>query len=76
MMTLLALAAKANGRVAIYRDHNVAHLGKNARGQMAVPRIDLNPVMRFVAAYRSRRKTGGDAAARPSLLLPRQQARR
>lgn len=51
MMTFLALAAKANWPVATYHDHAVAHLGKNQRGQMAVTRIDLNPVVRFDTGF-------------------------
>ncbi len=47
MMTFLALAAKAKWPVAGYRDHAVAHLGKNPKGQMSVTRIDLHPVVRF-----------------------------
>lgn len=47
MMTFLALAAKAGWPVAEYRDHAVARLGKNPRGQMSVTRIDLHPVVRF-----------------------------
>jgi organic hydroperoxide reductase OsmC/OhrA len=51
MMTFLALAAKAGWPVAGYHDHAVAHLGKNARGQMSVTRIDLHPVVRFDAGF-------------------------
>lgn len=51
MMTFLALAAKANWPVASYHDHAVAHLGKNARGQMSVTRIDLHPVVRFDTGF-------------------------
>lgn len=51
MMTFLALAAKANWPVATYHDHAVAHLGRNARGQMAVTRIDLNPVVRLDTGF-------------------------
>lgn len=47
LMTFLALAAKSKWPVAEYRDHAVAHLGKNAKGQMSVVRIDLHPVVRF-----------------------------
>lgn len=47
MMTFLALAAKAGWPVASYRDHAVAHLGKNAKGRMSVTRIDLHPVVGF-----------------------------
>jgi organic hydroperoxide reductase OsmC/OhrA len=47
MMTFLALAAKAKWPVAGYHDYAVAHLGKNAKGQMSVTRIDLHPVVRF-----------------------------
>lgn len=49
MMTFLALAAKAGWPVAGYRDHAVAHLGKNPAGQMSVTRIDLHPVVQFDA---------------------------
>ncbi len=51
MMTFLALAAKAEWPVASYHDHAVAHLGKNAKGQMSVTRIDLHPVVRFDAGF-------------------------
>lgn len=51
MMTFLALAAKAGWPVASYHDHAVAHLGKNARGQMSVTRIDLHPVVRFDTGF-------------------------
>jgi organic hydroperoxide reductase OsmC/OhrA len=51
MMTFLALAAKAGWPVAGYRDRAVAHLGKNARGRMAVTRIDLHPEVDFDAGF-------------------------
>jgi len=51
MMTFLALAAKAGWPVASYHDHAVAHLGKNARGQMCVTRIDLHPQVRFDTGF-------------------------
>ncbi len=51
MMTFLALAAKAGWPVASYHDHAIAHLGKNAKGQMAVTRIDLHPVVRFDTGF-------------------------
>lgn len=51
MMTFLALAAKAGWPVASYFDHAVAYLGKNARGQMAVTRVDLHPVVRFDTGF-------------------------
>ena len=51
MMTFLALCAKAGWPVASYYDHAKAHLGKNARGQMSVTRIDLNPVVRFDTGF-------------------------
>ncbi len=51
MMTFLALAAKAGWPVASYRDHAVAHLGKNPRGQMSVTRIDLHPVVGFSGGF-------------------------
>lgn len=51
MMTFLALAAKAGWPVAGYSDRAVAHLGKNARGQMSVTRIDLHPVVRFDTGF-------------------------
>lgn len=47
MLTFMALAAKAKWPVAVFRDHAVAHLGKNPGGQMAVTRIDLNPQVQF-----------------------------
>lgn len=51
MMTFLALAAKVGWPVASYRDHAVAHLGKNAKGQTCVTRIDLHPVVRFDSGF-------------------------
>lgn len=51
MMTFLALAAKASWPVASYYDYAVAHLGKNASGQMSVTRIDLHPVVRFDTGF-------------------------
>ncbi|QGX97466.1 OsmC family peroxiredoxin [Roseovarius faecimaris] len=51
MMTFLALAAKAGWPVASYHDYAVAHLGKNARGQMSVTQIDLHPVVRFDTGF-------------------------
>ena len=51
MLTFLALAAKAKWPVASYFDYAVAHLGKNARGQMSVTRIDLHPVVRFDTGF-------------------------
>ncbi len=51
MMTFLALAAKAGWPVASYHDRAVAHLGKDARGRMAVTRIDLHPVVRFDSGF-------------------------
>lgn len=47
MMTFLALAAKVGWPVASYRDHAVANLGKNPKGQMSVTRVDLHPVVGF-----------------------------
>lgn len=51
MMTFLALAAKAKWPVASYYDRAVAHLGRNARGQMSVTRVDLHPVVRFETGF-------------------------
>ncbi|WP_428645443.1 OsmC family protein [Roseibium sp.] len=51
MMTFLALAAKAKWPVASYHDHAVAHLGKNAKGQMSITRVDLHPVVRFDTGF-------------------------
>ena len=51
MMTFLALAAKANWPVATYYDCAVAHLGKNAKGQRSVTRVDLHPVVRFDTGF-------------------------
>ncbi len=51
MMTFLALAAKARWPVAGYSDNAVAHLGKNAAGQMSVTRIDLYPEVTFDAGF-------------------------
>ena len=47
MLTFMALASKAKWPVAGFRDHAVAHLGKNPRGQMSVTRIDLHPQVQF-----------------------------
>ena len=51
MMTFLALAAKARWPVASYQDHAAVHLGKNAKGQMSVTRVDLHPVVRFDTGF-------------------------
>ena len=51
MMTFLALCAKAGWPVASYHDYAEAHRGKNAKGQMSVTRIDLNPVVRFDTGF-------------------------
>jgi organic hydroperoxide reductase OsmC/OhrA len=51
MMTFLALAAKAKWPVLSFQDRAVAHLGKNARGQMSVTRIDLHPVVSFDSGF-------------------------
>ncbi|WP_120501433.1 OsmC family protein [Roseovarius sp. EL26] len=51
MMTFLALATKANWQVASYHDYAVAHLGKNAKGQMSVTKVDLHPVVRFDTGF-------------------------
>ena len=51
MMTFLALCAKAGWPVASYHDYAEAHLGKNAKGQMSVTRIELNPVVRFDTGF-------------------------
>ena len=77
MMTFLALAAKAGWPVASYHDYAVAHLGKNAKGQMSVTRIDLHPVVRFDTGFSVERGGDGkDAGPRASLLLHRQHAGR
>jgi organic hydroperoxide reductase OsmC/OhrA len=51
MMTFLALSAKAGWPVASYHDYAEAHLGKNAKGQMSVTRIDMHPVVRFDTGF-------------------------
>lgn len=51
MMTFLALSAKVGWPVASYHDYAEAHLGKNAKGQMSVTRIDLHPVVRFDTGF-------------------------
>ncbi|TVM07019.1 OsmC family protein [Vreelandella aquamarina] len=51
MMTFLALAAKAGWPVARYHDQATAELGKNAKGQMSVTRIDLHPHVHFDAGF-------------------------
>jgi len=51
MMTFLALAAKAEWPVASYQDTATAHLGRNAKGRMAVTRVDLHPVVRFDTGF-------------------------
>jgi organic hydroperoxide reductase OsmC/OhrA len=51
MMTFLALSAKAGWPVATYHDYAEAHLGRNAKGQMSVTRIDLHPVVRFDTGF-------------------------
>jgi organic hydroperoxide reductase OsmC/OhrA len=45
------LAAKTKWPVASFTDHAVAHLGKNAKGQMSVTKIDLHPVVEFDAGF-------------------------
>ena len=47
MLTFMALASKAKWPVAVFRDHAVAYLGKNPKGQMSVTRIDLHPQVQF-----------------------------
>ncbi|MFT5550165.1 MAG: organic hydroperoxide reductase OsmC/OhrA [Candidatus Azotimanducaceae bacterium] len=47
LMTFLALAAKVKWPVASFSDHAVAHLGKNAKSQMSVTKIDLHPTVEF-----------------------------
>ena len=51
MMTFLALAAKVKWPVASYEDKAEAFLGKNAKGQMAVVKIRLNPVVQFSEGF-------------------------
>ena len=51
MMTFLALAAKTKWPVSSYKDHAVAHLGKNSKKQMVVNRIDLNPLVEFDSGF-------------------------
>jgi organic hydroperoxide reductase OsmC/OhrA len=51
MITFLALSAKAGWPVASYYDHATAYLGKNAKGQMSVTRIELSPVVRFDTGF-------------------------
>lgn len=51
MMTFLALATKAGWPVTSFRDHAVAHLGKNTQGQMSVTRVDLHPEVMFEAGF-------------------------
>ena len=47
MMTFLALAAKMKWPVSSYEDKADAVLGKNSKGQMAVTKITLHPVVGF-----------------------------
>ena len=47
MMTFLALAVKAKWPVISYTDKADATLGKNPKGQMAVTKIVLHPVVQF-----------------------------
>ena len=51
LMTFLALAAKVKWPVASFTDHAVAYLGKNAKGQMSVTKIDLHPVVEFDSGF-------------------------
>jgi organic hydroperoxide reductase OsmC/OhrA len=51
MMTFLALASKAKWPVVSFRDYAVAYLGKNARGQMSVTRVDLHPEVSFDTGF-------------------------
>lgn len=47
MLTFLAIAAKKGLVVDSYRDQAVGHMEKNAEGQIAITRIELNPEVRF-----------------------------
>ena len=47
MMTFLALGAKMNWPITSYKDHAVATLGKNSKGQMSVIKLELNPKVTF-----------------------------
>ncbi len=47
MMTFLALAAKMKWPVNSYEDKADATLGKNSKGQMAITKITLHPVVSF-----------------------------
>ena len=47
MMTFLALAAKMKWPVSSYEDKADAVLGKNSKGQMAITKITLHPVVGF-----------------------------
>ena len=51
MMTFLALAVKAKWPVISYTDKADATLGKNPKGQMAVTKIVLHPVIQFEGDY-------------------------
>ena len=51
MMTFLALAAKVKWPVSSYEDKAEAFLGKNTKGQMAVVKIRLNPVVQFSEGF-------------------------
>jgi len=51
MMTFLALAVKAKWPVISYTDKADATLGKNPKGQMAVTKIVLHPVVQFEGDY-------------------------
>ena len=51
MMTFLALAAKMKWPVNSYEDKADAYLGKNSKGQMAVTKIVLHPVVTFSGEF-------------------------
>ena len=47
MLWFLSLAAAKGFEITHYRDAAEGHMGRNARGQVAVVRIVLNPAIRF-----------------------------
>ncbi|MBW7920749.1 MAG: OsmC family protein [Rubellimicrobium sp.] len=51
MMTFLALCTKARWRLAGYRDHAVATLGRMENGRTRIARITLNPVVAFETGH-------------------------
>jgi len=50
MLTFLAIAARKGYTVERYEDPAIGHLEKNARGKLAITRVELRPQIEFSAA--------------------------